>query len=1108
MADKETYTFDVEASITGAYNAINELKKLIEDVNATAAKAAKSAGVVSENAILEQKKRYQELTKEVEKYAQAYNKATSPNSKTNASAGDIRQLRALIDELKQSKENSQGVIRPSLIGQAAAGINENSQRMSNNNSAYGQWHTANYRSNPNFARDRDNLSQYREMSSAIKTLLRQQGAISTRATARNHLTDADNRQFKANNASFSSSYDSQMSELQDRLGVHSEQLDDAKRKAQSLKNANDPISLDELNETKDKIKYLQQEKDATQGLIEELNRAQKKMGSINSDMSSAQSQSGFKVDPTRGSAQYWLQNRAYSIGQNVTNSVVGGIKGRYNQGRQIYDQYGVDAMNVGQLQSDESASDSAVLKRVQTMGARNGYKTQDSLAYYQMAMSRSGNSQAAGFGNESDKITNAYMSESRASGLGEAQYKNLMTAVAGANGVTKSSDVSKIVNAMLASNAMSGQSGNYTQNAQNITSLISAISSSRNMTASQIKTTAANESAISSIGKSWQGTSGANGIASLNSSIQAAGKGQNAGLQYIIQSEQGLGGIQGMMQARRQADLGLGSTQTISDLRKHFSNMDPDYAAQSLQSLDPDLSATKATDFIKALQSGKLSDAQLAKKYNDADKKGSSKANSNKENYDSSLTGTIKQVDSKIEKNSTALTKATGAIEKLRLVMEANVATSLIGSAGGSLLETGGKAFANSKIADTVSGVGENLGKSGAEGAAEGAAKGAAKGASKTTDAMGGAAEGAAKAGSKGLFGKVGSAAEDVANSGKFGSKAMGALGKAGKIAAPIAVMESVADIATSKDKVRAVGRNAGGWGGAWAGAQAGATIGSLGGPVGILIGGAVGGIAGGIAGSDLGDKVGKATSDDFKKKNKDPKKLTKKRNAGGVDTATKSFSEKLMNGEDTGKVKGGPTKYKYKGDPMDFVREDDDDKKKKTRRSSAKRVSRKSDQGGSGYLSYREQNELLAKDAQVTAQREKFVKDYGKLLTKEANNNSKSNSTKSSSSSKRAFGGLVSGETTIAEGNKPEMVTPLDPSKRNRTQDTVNQIAKLSGVRANDIDNSGTRVVNQGAFSPSVTINVNGNADNDTANAIAEKVKTALKNATDNYRTNTSRTW
>jgi hypothetical protein len=188
-------------------------------------------------------------------------------------------------------------------------------------------------------------------------------------------------------------------------------------------------------------------------------------------------------------------------------------------------------------------------------------------------------------------------------------------------------------------------------------------------------------------------------------------------------------------------------------------------------------------------------------------------------------------------------------------------------------------------------------------------------------------------------------------------------------------------------------------------------------------------------------------------------------------------------------------------GSLRDFV---NPDKKKSSSKKSAEKKSSSSKSSYSStqkYISYKQQNSLLDKEKQIVDNRLKYTKEQQSLLAGNGKNSGAKNKAAKSSSSRghRAFGGLVTGNTEIVEQNKPEFVVPTDPAKQNSTQRVVNDIANMTGVRAKTPSNY---VVNSGgSYSPNVTVNVNGQVDNNTLSNLQEKIKSALNDATDNYR-------
>lgn len=1114
MADeRDTFKFKVETDTKGAFRAADDLKKLVRDVENSQSRASKNAGVISENALLEQKKRYQELTKEVEKYEATLRKAQSINGLDR----QARELSQAIDAVKSSgrrtTNNGEVKITKSPQQRAAEAINRSAQaEYKTNNSSFGQYKQWN-QANPSFREDRTLIRDYQKMTSDLKATVRQQGTITNRTAARNHMTDTDQRQFTANRKfteDFSWEQLSQAVGTRDKIQA---QREETKQKLNFQQSANSGATREEINETKQKLEYLNKENKAVLEFIETLDTSVKQMSHFNKYLKEASNMPGFKTDPAKGSFQDKLQQRSFAIATNTTNNIKNAVTSRYQQGRGVFQEYGTQAMNLGSL-LNSNANDKAMLARIQGTGSKYGLTTQDSLAYYSMAESRSGDSSTKGFESQTNKLGESYAKNQRRSGLDDDNYKNLMSAIQGANGISKSSDVSSIVNQVLAANQMSGNSGNYQQFAQTMTTMIAKISANGSMTKDDTKTLAATQSSLSNLGKSWQGTSGQQAMNNLNSGFVDASNQQNAGLVFLKMQQMGQGGVTGRQNALLSLQKGLSDKSNIDLLRQNVSRLG---TAQGMQFAEQNFnqSPEQAKKLVEGIQNGKLSDADIQKNFaekgNEADKKGNKQGNKNAKKYNDSLTSTIQKVDAKKEKNNTKVTGDVGTVvEGTKNLLEANpylaVGGSVLGHFAGGMLEGGINSLgatlirkAGSKIIPkrwrpNIQSVYENVPKNkggffnkikdvsqrfkeGVPNPADGTTgvkigKGAGqnsfmsrvKYAFKGSDDAASAVAKSAEATTKGA-GEAVNTATKVASEATKSGKGLGFISKAGKglgkVAVPLGLLSSATTVLSSKDKGKALAGEAGSWGVALAGAKAGATIGSAFGPVGTAVGGVIGAVGGGL----FGEKAVKSVYDPV--------------------------------------VKGA------KGLWNNLTGKDDDKDKKKSKTKSKDNKTKTSQQATGGYLSYREQNSLLTKEKDIVNDRMKFVKDYNKALTKESNKKS-SSSNKKKSTSKHANGGVIQNETTyLAEGNKAEVVVPTDPAKRGRTQAMANQVASMTGVRANDAGNGGSiKTVNQGAFSPTININVSGNADQGTVDAMAAKVKDALNSATNNYRTNKKYSW
>ena len=119
-----------------------------------------------------------------------------------------------------------------------------------------------------------------------------------------------------------------------------------------------------------------------------------------------------------------------------------------------------------------------------------------------------------------------------------------------------------------------------------------------------------------------------------------------------------------------------------------------------------------------------------------------------------------------------------------------------------------------------------------------------------------------------------------------------GKVGKvAGKVALPLALVGSAIDIASSDDKVKSVGENAGGLAGGFAGAKLGALAGTAIMPgVGTVIGGAIGAIGGSL----IGNKAGGGLVDGVRKFFGGEEAY-----ADEVDTGTSAGGQKTLKGQE-----------------------------------------------------------------------------------------------------------------------------------------------------------------------------------------------------------------
>lgn len=776
---------------------------------------------------------------------------------------------------------------------------------------------------------------------------------------------------------------------------------------------------------------------AYQKYIDAMDDAAKALDSQSTIMSSGNGGNGIGVDPERGTLAYNLRERGFAIGARTTAQLMNIGVNMYQSGKQINRSTGQQALQLGTVVG--GLNDQQVREQVQSFRGQYGYNTQQGLDFYTQAVRSRGRTLTA---DEAQSRVGAIEAGGRASGLNEQTYSNLLSSVSGAGAANSNADVKNIVQTVLAANAMSGNAGNKEQNTQTLTNLISSISASRNMSAQDVKNVGVMQSTLSSVGQSWQGDAGQNNIQAIQSASSAASMGQNNPLLYMIMRSQGLGGEVGALNARKIAEKGISDPAMVKSLRNYIGGMGNSknakaYATMLTQStlgLGPEASE----ELVNNITSGKMSDAEISKKYSKASSKGKDEYNTGASAYDSSQYKTLEESNANDERNksktASTMNWATKMGNFMTQTVPGQIATQAIGvGLGNGITSLGGSAFkAVAGKAGFTSLV--NAGTKGVEGLASKVASGGSGLFSKATGFVGNMAkEGAAE---KSLI----SAGGGMAKASKFSkfaglAKSFGSVGSVAKLAKGsgwLAAGLGALDIITAKDKVKATGKAVGSGLGAWGGTAAGAAIGTMvAGPVGTVVGGAIGGLAG-------SNVVGKA---------------------------------------------GGWIADKAHG-AWDWI----------TGKDSSESGSQKKAKTTQAQVAQKEQDDMLNKWQKIMDQWNKNIKDTNK-----------SNNTASGSISKshHAFGGLVTQRTEIAEGNRPEMVVPLDPAKQSYAKSALSQITQMTGIRATD--GTTQQVQQAGPFSPNITINSNGNSSSE-ADAIAHRMAQALQNATDDYRFNYKR--
>lgn len=693
---------------------------------------------------------------------------------------------------------------------------------------------------------------YRRELSEINRILADQRGLSSRAMSTSNMTFEANQRFSSNQSTFGNVYDRGMS------GANAELAGAQRSRTLAIQNKNmaregiGDFADTPLSERKELVKKYAVEEDNLDReikvqlqYIDSLKNAKEKMDTMSSTLSN--NMGNIDIMPQRGTAAYYRRTRAASNAARAVGATANTFSSAYNQGNSINLATGDQALQFSNLsnRSGSTAIRNGIIDNVTNSGL--GFGIQDSQNYYAMATS------GAGFNGDNQNslsMMRAYEQGARSSGASTEQYNAFMqsaTQGTGTNGIFSTSDIDKLTKAIAGENVRSGNAGNPNQNLQTVTTVLNQIMNTRALSTNQELTATATTGMFSQMGRDFQGQAGQNFAASIQSGFTSASQGNNSqlALMKVMSDPSKYGGVAGYQKAQESLELGVADPSNISMLRNYTNNLSASgsggtaIAAQLVKQLFPGVGAKESREFVQHMQAG-YSTSDLQKEIEKDQKKGKDTASKNYDSYMKDYQSSLKDINQKLEGINSKI--SSGVIG--RTVTSIRNATQ---SANHPYLSTGITALS------TYGGI--RL----AQGASHGLASvfSGSKLSSLLPNSL------------KGMFNvaKDGSALAEgtkaVEASTPILSKIMPFVSKASpilkKAAVPLAVAGSIYDVATSKNKGKAVAREAGGWGGMAAGAAAGSFFG----PVGTAIGGAIGY----FGGSWAGNKVGDALSPDKKSK-------------------------------------------------------------------------------------------------------------------------------------------------------------------------------------------------------------------------------------------------
>lgn len=878
------YRFYVDAMTGDAIAKLEEVNKLMDKIDSKSAKGTQKFFHTTQREIDEAVADMQRLIQMKKELDRNFEKQSSMAEATG-SMTDFKRARANLEQLQSEFQKTQNEFQK----------------------------LASMKANPNFT----NKTALKEQRAYREELTEQEKALQAIKKAQQELNHVNSRvNYRARQATSTGRMTHNQSESMKKdlggVGLYSDtQRENKERQAQlreqyrrrqeELSQVRSDTNLDRQvrknRETSilEEIKGIEQEIEARKKFNQTLNDTIENLKAKTEQLNN----SNVKVEADRNSTAGVIASRAPSIAIAGIGSAMAAMGGLYAKGATANAGMRDSTISLGQRTGNGDFR--AIRKEAQTMGIEKqlGYKGADMLQFQEDALSN------IGFTNKEDLTSNtrALAEGSRAVPVDSETLSGFMNDQMRRGAVSGKDQIKAIQEGFLGAIQKSGMVGREKEQLNALKTLSDQSFSGRNGSNEELKQQMAMLTLLNKTGsRAVQGEEGAELMTSLSAGIQNSIWNNKASLLLgkgtKYQGGEGMYALKGKVEEGATAEnVGaiIGSVQQ--------SGGSEDYQKFTFASALHELFGTDAKNdqidaMWKAYANGNLNEENINKIMNESQSTGKDKYKKNADDYANSKEGMANRSEAVTEKQASGINDYGDALRginsKLGGIPPGMYALGAgMGALATALITSGGMSLFSGKIKQGIG----TMFSTGATTAGAGSAGGSFfKGvgqAFKSGKATGGWSAGLKNAGStaKDLAGANIASADSIAGVTKAGSMA-GKVGKvAGKVALPLALVGSAIDIASSDDKVKSVGENAGGLAGGFAGAKLGALAGTAIMPgVGTVIGGAIGAIGGSL----IGNKAGGGLVDGVRKFFGGEEAY-----ADEVDTGTSAGGQKTLKGQE-----------------------------------------------------------------------------------------------------------------------------------------------------------------------------------------------------------------
>lgn len=846
------YRFYVDAMTGDAIAKLEEVNKLMDKIDSKSAKGTQKFFHTTQREIDEAVADMQRLIQMKKELDRNFEKQSSMAEATG-SMTDFKRARANLEQLQSEFQKTQNEFQK----------------------------LASMKANPNFTNKtalkeqrayREELTEQEKALQAIKKAQQELNRVNSRVNHRAHQATSTGRMTYNQSESMKKDlggvglYSDTQRENKERQAQLREQY---RRRQEELSQVRSDTNLDRQvrknRETSilEEIKGIEQEIEARKKFNQTLNDTIENLKAKTEQLNN----SNVKVEADRNSTAGVIASRAPSIAIAGIGSAMAAMGGLYAKGATANAGMRDSTISLGQRTGNGDFR--AIRKEAQMMGIEKqlGYKGADMLQFQEDALSN------IGFTNKEDLTANtrALAEGSRAVPVDSETLSGFMNDQMRRGAVSGKDQIKAIQEGFLGAIQKSGMVGREKEQLNALKTLSDQSFSGRNGSNEELKQQMAMLTLLNKTGyRAVQGEQGAEMMADISAGIQNGVWNNSSAL--LMGKGTKYQGLDGMNALKREAEKG-GTPEMMSNLIEQVKgNINSGEEGQKFafssmmrQNFGVNLTADKVDAIWEAYNKDSLSQENIDKIINENESTGKDKYKKNADDYANSEEGMANRSEAVTEKQASGVNDYGDALRginsKLGGIPPGMYALGAgMGALATALMTSGGMSLFSGKIRQkigTLFSIGDDVAKTVKPTSAGGNFFKTAKTAFKTGKSEGGLLKGITDAGTAVRdTGKANLVADAGKSTGKF-SKFLG------KAAMPIALATSALDIATSDDKVRAVGENAGGLAGGLAGGSIGATIGTMILPgVGTLIGGGIGSIAGSL----LGDKAGGSLVDGARK--------------------------------------------------------------------------------------------------------------------------------------------------------------------------------------------------------------------------------------------------